>query len=506
MRSKKTIINSSINVFSLLLNFIPNLIVRKVFLEKLGSETLGLVSLYSNILGWLSIVEMGVGSVIVFSLYKPFYNRDYSKVNAYIDFYKSFYRTVGILILILSIVISPFVKNFIREELDSSFISLGFILFAFNTFITYMFSHRLCILNVAQESYKITLATSLSRLIILIIQYIGLNIYPNFYLYISIQIIINYIYYIIINEYIYKRYSYIFELEGNLEELEKNSLMKNMKSFFMHKIGSLITFNTDNIIISRYLGLSILTKYTNYQIIISVTQNFFSAIMGGATASVGNLISEGNNQIIYNVFKNMMFLNSWLGSFIVISLYNTLDQFIILWLGKENTIDSTILILILFNTYFICMRQSVETFKSASGIFYQDRYAPICEALINLFVSLYLVNKIGLSGVFLGTLCSNLLVVFWIKPYILYKYLFKKNIIEYFYMYFKYMIIGFIPLFITNFITSSFKYNYSFNSFIINCIINIIVVNIVYIIIFYKSDEFKYFKSIFISIIRKIRR
>lgn len=505
MRKKKTIINASVNILSLVLAFLPNIIVRKTFLDTLGSEILGLVSLYSNIIGWLSIVEMGIGTAIVYSLYKPFYDKDYFKVSAYINYYKFFYTSVGFIIILLSIIISPFMKNFISGSINSTFVSIGFILFALNTLISYMFSHRLCILNVAQESYKITLTTSLSRLVISIFQYIALQIYPNFYCYILIQIIVNYIYYKIINMYIYKKYSYIFKIEGVLEQSEKYDLSINIKSLFMHKIGSLITFSTDSIIISKSLGLSVLTKYTNYQIIISAAQSLFNAIMGGATASIGNLIYEGNKQNTYNVFKNMMFLNFWLGSFIVISLYNTLDQFIILWLGKENTIDSITLILILFNTYFIYMRQSVETFKSASGIFYQDRYAPICEALINLFASLYLVNKIGLSGVFLGTLCSNLLVVFWVKPYILYKYLFKKNIIGYFYMYFKYMIIGFIPLFITNFLTSSFKYNYSFNSFIINCIINIIVINIIYTIIFYKSDEFKYFKNIFINIIRKIR-
>lgn len=505
MRKKKTIINSSVNILSLLLTFLPNLIIRKVFLDTLGSEVLGLTSMYTNIISWLSIIEMGIGNTIIYSLYKPFHNKEYYKVNAYINYYKHFYKVVGLIILLSSIIIAPFIKFFINGNISSSFVSIGFILFSLNTFISYMFSHRLCILNVAQESYKIILTTSLSRLIILIIQYMLLKNYPNFYLYILIQILVNCIYYMMINKYVYKRYYHIFKTNGDLEPSEKNNLTKTIKSIFMHKIGGLVMSSTDNIIISKFLGLSVLTKYTNYQIVISTTERFFYAVMGGATASIGNLISEGNKQNIYNIFKNMMFLNFWLGSFIVITLYNTLDQFIILWLGNENTIDSSILILILFNAYFMYMRQSVETFKSASGIFYQDRYAPICEALINLFISLYLVNKMGLKGVFLGTLSSNLLVVFWVKPYILYKYLFKKNIIEYFYMYFKYMIIGFIPLFVTNFVTSSFKYNYNFNSFIINCIINIIVINIMYTIIFYRSDQFKYFKNIFINIIKKIR-
>ncbi len=505
MRKKKSIINSSVNIFSLLLTFLPNLIVRKAFLNSLGSEELGLISLYTNIIGWISIIEMGIGSAIVYSLYKPFYDKDYTKVNAYINYYKHFYRIVGFTILLSSFVISPYMKFFISGDIDSNFVSIGFLLFTFNTFISYIFSHRLCILNVAQESYKLTLTTSLSRLIIAVFQYLSLKLNPNFYFYIIIQILVNYIYYIIIDKYVYFKYKYIFDLHGELEKSEKYNLTKNIRSLFMHKIGSLIMFSTDNIIISKFLGLSLLARYTNYQTIISVIQNFFNALMGGATASIGNLISEGDKKNIYNIFKNMMFLNFWFASFIVISLYNTIDQFVVIWLGKESTIDFITIILILFNTYFVCMRQSVETFKSASGLFYQDRYAPICEALINLFMSLYLVNKLGLLGVFLGTLCSNLLVVFWVKPYVVYKHLFERNVLEYYIMYFKYMLVGIIPLFITNLLTSTFKYNYNIGSFIINCFINIVFINLIYIIIFHRSHEFKYFRGILLNIIKKIR-
>lgn len=505
MRKEKTIINSSINILAFLLTFVPNLILRKVFLDTLGSDTLGLISLYTSIVGWISIVEMGIGNAIVYSLYKPFYSKDYYKVNAYINYYKKFYKIVGYIILLMSILISPLMKFFINGDVDNKFVSIGFILFSINTFISYMFSHRMCILNIAQESYKITITTALSRLIISLIQYILLNNSPNLYLYILVQIMVNYVYYVNINKYIYKKYYYVFDLNSELDKEEKYYLTKNVRSLFIHKIGNLIVFNTDNIIISRFLGLTTLTRYTNYQVMIGALQNIFNLFISGATASIGSLISEGNNEKSYDIFKKFMFINFWIASFIFITLYNTLEQFIVLWLGKESTVDSVTYTVILFNMYFVCMRQCVEIFKSTGGFFYQDRYAPICESLINLCISLYLVNKVGLSGVFIGTLCSNLLVIFWVKPYILYKYLFKKSVLEYFYIYFKYTVIGLIPLFITNLLAYTVKNNYSFYSFIVNCIINIFIINSIYIIIFHKNNEFKYFKDIFINIIQKIR-
>ena len=170
MRTKKALVNSSINIVTYLLLFIPNIIIRKVFLDTLGNELLGLNSLYTNIIGWISIAELGVGSAIIFSLYKPFAENDRKMINSYIGFYGKFYRRIGLIILIVGISISPFLKFFIENNIDIKTITIGFLIFLLNSFITYMFSHKLCILNVAQEEYKITLGTTISQLIIYLLQ------------------------------------------------------------------------------------------------------------------------------------------------------------------------------------------------------------------------------------------------------------------------------------------------------------------------------------------------
>lgn len=504
MRTKKSIINSVVNIIALIMTFIPNMIIRKVFLDTLGSEMLGLTSLYTNIISWLSIFDMGIGSAIVYSLYKPYANNDYQAIKSYINFYGKFYKKVGLLIITSSIIISPFMKYFINDNINYSIASIGFILFAINTFISYMFSHRLCILNVAQEAYVITIGTSFSRLIISILQVIILKIYPNFFMYIIIQIIVNIIYFLTMNIYISKRFGWINEKSKELDQLEKDNLTKNIKSLFMHQIGTLVLNCTDNMVISKFLGLTTLAMYTNYQIVIGTLQNLVNSMLNGITSSLGNLIAEGDIDKSYSIHKKVFFMSFWITSFIVISLYNTLDQFIALWVGKNNIIDNFTFSIILINVYFFTMRGSVEQFKMASGNYYQDRYAPIIEAVINLVTSLILVRYIGLTGVFIGTLISNFTVVFWVKPYIVYKYVFDKNLVEYFKMYFRYLLIASLPLFITNILTSSLKYNYTVTDFILNCSINIVTINIIYIIVFYKSEEFKYFINILNNITKKI--
>lgn len=503
MRTKKALINSSVNIISFLIAFIPNIIIRKVFLQTLGSELLGLNSLYTNIIGWLSIFELGVGTAIIYSLYKPYAENNHKRIRAYIRFYGSFYRITGFIILALGLCIAPFLNFFIDDNIDLKLVTLGFILFLLNSFISYMFSSRICILNVAQEAYKVTIGTTVSKLLIVIVQVVMLEIYPSFIVFAFIQLIVNLIYFILINMYILKSYPWLNQRKDNLEKEEKKSLLKNVRAMFMHKIGSLIVYSTDNIVISKFVGLSVLANYTNYQIIISALQSIVSMGLSGLTASIGNLLSTGNKDRAYDIHKKIFFINFWAVSFIAISLYNTLDQFIGLWVGDKYLLDGLTYIIILINTYFAAMRGSVEQFQSGSGNFYQDRYAPICEAVINLAMSLILVKYIGIAGVFIGTLISNFTVIFWTKPYVVYKYVFDKKLINYYKMYFKYLLIGIIPLIITSYVTTPLKADYSIVSFIINCLLNIIIINGLYIAIFFKTNEFKYYLSIVKSILKK---
>lgn len=506
MRIKKTLINSSVNIMTYLLLFIPNLIVRKVFLTTLGSQILGLNSLYSNIIGWLSIAEMGIGTAIIFSLYKPFSENDTEQMNAYINFYGYIYKFIGVIFLTLGLIILPFLSFFISNDVNVSMntVIYGFMLFLLNSFISYMFSHRLCILNVAQESYKITIGTTVSQLIIFTLQYIILKKYSNFLLYISVQLVVNLIYYIMINIYVKRRYPWIGEKNKKLDKITISTLFKNIRALFMHKIGSLVVSSTDDLVISKFVGLIQLSNYTNYNTIVVAIRRLIQMGLNGITASIGNMLNSKDKNRVYDVHKKIFFLSFWIVSFITITLYNTLNQFVGLWIGKDYLLDDLTYTVVLINFYFGAMRGSVEQFQNGSGLFYQDRYAPLAESIINLTVSLFLVKRIGIAGVFIGTLISNITVVFWTKPYVVYKYIFNESLKKYFIMYFKYLINGIIPLIITDFICEPFKSSFTITNFIINCSINVLVINIIYILLFYKSKEFKYYLNLCKHMLNKL--
>lgn len=496
MRVKKASINVIVNLLTFILGLLPAFIVRKAFLDSLGNELLGLTSLYTNIIGLLSIVELGIGSAIIYSLYKPFAEVDKEKVKGYLNFYSKFYRMVGFVVLGLGLLMTPFLDLFIKGQVDLMDAQLYFLLFLINTLVTYFFSYKLCILNVAQEGYKISIATTVSKLLISILQYSLLSIFPNLYIYLIIQILINLIYYVFMNVYIDKKYPWLKQTSGAIEDEERKSLIKNVKALFLHKIGGVLILGTDNLIISSFVSLTVVGIFNSYSMILGAAQGLISSSLSGVSASVGNLLVDDNNEVAYKVHRRLFFLSFWIVSFVAISLFNTIEQFVRLWLGEGQSLDNLTIILLLINFYFFLMRGSVERFKEGGGIYYQDRYAPLLEAAINLVASIVFIKWIGLPGVLLGTLLSNLTVVFWLKPKMVYKYIFKKKLVEYFKVYIKYLIIGCIPLTITHIFTIYLKEINNVYALLGNGMIQIVVINLFYFIIFKKNEDYKYFESL----------
>ena len=479
MRTQKAMKNAIIGIITYLLAFLPQFIVRKAFLDTLGEEVLGLNSLFMNLISYLSIVEMGISSAIIFSLYRPFAEGDKVKIKGYLDYYDKFYKIAGTIIFILGLILLPFLHVFINNDLDVNIQQAQwyFILFLVNTYISYLFTYKFCLLNVAQESYKISIANTMTKFATAILQFIALIVFPRFDIYIFIQIIVNLIQYIILNRYIDKKFKWLKIIKGEITKQEKADLTKNVKALFIHKIGSIFVFGTDNIVISAFINLSAVARYNNYNMIINAIQGVVRAAISAITPSIGNMLVEKDATESYKVHQRLFLLNFWVSSFVVIVLYNVSTQFVTSWLGADATIDNLTLSVVLINFYFYLMRSPVESFKEGSGRYHEDRYASIFESAINLTLSIILVRKIGLVGVFIGTFISNVAVLFWVKPLITYKYVFNRSLLDYFKTYFKYCFIALIPLIATIILTKEIKSNATFLMVIINVFINTFIIN-----------------------------
>lgn len=496
MRTKKAGMNFITNLVMLVIGFLPAFFLRKVFLDSLGTDILGLSSLYSSILGLLSLAELGIYSAIIYALYKPFAEEDYEKVMGYIQYYTAFYRIVGIVILLAGLSMMPFLSIFIEGNVTISEARLYFLLTLAGAVSSYFLTAKSSLLIVAQENYRITITYTIFKVLTALLQMAALYLYESFYWFLIIQLLMNLLYFQVINSYIGKRFKWSKSKAGTIDIQEKKELKKNIKALFIHKIGELTVFGTDNLLVSYFINLTAVGIYNSYQMVIAIAGNVISNAFGGITASVGNLLVQGDKEKIYAVHKRIFFFSFWIVSFLYISMSNTLRQFVLLWLGETQYLDTLTLNIILVNFYITLMRSSVEKFKEAGGLYRQDQYAAVLEAIVNLVCSMLLVQWMGLPGIFLGTLISNVTVVFWVKPRIVYKYIFKQKLRLYFWMYFKYCGVALIGLLVTYGITNRLQDTITLWAFLLNCLLNIVIINGLYLLVFRRNPEFLYFKKL----------
>lgn len=497
--AKRNVIYGTITyVVLMLLTFIN----RRIFINMLGQDMAGLQGLLQNVLSFLNLVESGVGMAIMFSLYKPFAEDDRVQIKSTVNLYSKIYKVSGTIVLIAGIVLSGALGIFVKNQIPIDYVRICFILYVIDTTLTYYFSYKTCMLYASQKGYIISICDFAFKAVRGIVQIFMLFIFKSFLLYIAIQILTNVGYLITINYMVKKKFPWFKETEVS-EVQEKNNIIKNIKALFIHKVGAFVVFGTDNMLISYYLNLKIVAMYTNYQMVISFCQNFINKIFEGLTASIGNLLTEGDSEKSFGIFKKLMFVNFWISSMATISLYNAFDKFVTIWIGKEYILDNMVVVVLLANFYITTMRMCIDKFKESGGLYYEDRYAPIFEVIINLVFSIMLVKKFGLVGVFVGTLISNLSVVFWVKPKVVFNKVFKRSLSQYIVRYIGYLGIGFIPFLLTRIIGSFINVENIIFSFLIEVVLNVVVINLTYLVIFYRSEEFLYYKGL---VIKKLKR
>ncbi|MDN3362359.1 hypothetical protein QU577_11390 [Priestia megaterium] len=513
MRTTNSIKNMSIGILSALVITILGFISRKVFLDSLGVEYLGINGLLTNVLSMIALIEGGIGASIIYHLYKPLADNDKPKIIAFIQLYKKAYRILALLIFILSILLYPFLNKILENNggISHNILTIAYFLFVCKNMISYLNAYKISLINADQKQYILTrvnigfqVFTTLSKIIILIYT-------TNFILYLIIELLVFLIQTIYNGWIVERRYPYIKTKEKyNISEEEKTSLIKNVKALFFHNIGTFCVFGTDNILIASFISVVTVGFYSNYTMIIGQLGSLLSPVLDGIGSSIGNLIAKESKVKSYSIFKTVYLINFWVYSVCVIFLYVLLEPFINWWLGQGYLLDSLTFIVILFNFYITGMRGSILTFKTKAGIFVQDQYVPLVEAIINLGVSLILVQYIGLAGIFLGTTISTLSIVFWNVPRLVYKHVFQVSVWSYFIKYLLYMVLTIFTCFITVSTCNFLVVGDTLLSLVAKGILCIFIPNVLYLTIFYRSQEFQYINKIvgnlFGGIIGKVKR
>lgn len=474
-----------------------NFIARIVFLKILTAEYLGLNGLFTNILSMLSLMELGVGTAMTFSLYKPLAIADKEKVKSLMHLYRKAYIIIGILVLVIGIGITPLLPYFVDKMPNiNENINLIYILFVINTAISYFYSYKRSLISSDQKRYIATAYRYGFYFFLNITQIIVLLLTKNYIWYLVTQIIFTFMENVAVSKKADKLYPYL--KEKNIKKLEKSDtekIKKNVVAMVGHKIGGIVVGATDNIILSKFVGLIEVGIYSNYYLIINALNIIIGQVFTAITASVGNLVATANKEKVYNIFKKTFFLNFWLYGFSSICLLVLFNSFITIWLGSEYLFSMNIVLVLVINFYVTGMRKAVLTFRDATGLYWADRYKPFAESIINIVASIILVKIFGTIGVFIGTFISTMTTCFWVEPYVLYKYEFGLNIKPFLKKYISYTVLMIVSGIITVSICNLIKIT-GIIGFIINTFICVIVINAIFFMVLHRTEEFKYFKDL----------
>lgn len=475
---------------------IMNIVVRMVFVRVLSKEYLGLSGLFGNIISLLSLAELGIGTAIIYSLYEPLASNDQIKINSLMKFYQKVYRIIGLVILLAGFILSPYLSLFIREMPDIPELKEIYILFVINSAISYFFSYKGSLITADQKDYIVKKIKLIITLVMYVLQVLALFITKNYILFLWIQIgstLLQNILYTCAANYIYPFLD--VKTAQKLDDDSYHLIFKNTKALIFHKIGEIVKFSTDNLIISKFVGLVEVGLYSNYTMIQQALTNILAQIFASITASVGNLGVTEDCEKKYEVFRKVFFLNGWIFGFCSIAFLCLAQDFIGLFFGESFILNNSVLLLIVLNFYLVGMRKSTLTFRDAFGLFWQNRYMPIAEAGINLFISLMLVKKYGIAGVLWGTALSTLLLPWWVEPYILFRYGMKRGTKSYWGQYWKYTAVTAGALFATWKVCELISLKQSLLLLGLKLILCVIIPNTIYYVIFGKTDEFCYYKE-----------
>ena len=477
-------------------------VTRTVLIKILGAEYLGLNSLFVSILQVLSISELGLGSAIVFSMYKPIAEDDNDTLCALLNVYRKLYHIVGSIIFFGGLAVLPFLPKLITGHCpDDVNIYILYLIYLINTVISYfLYAYKASLFSAFQRNDLASKRTALIALISNILQIVVLTTMHNYYAYVLVipfaTMLTN-----LANAYLAKKMYPQIVCRGKISKEMKTGLKKRITGLLSYKIYGVIFSSVDSLVISAFLGLTPLAIFNNYYIIQTAIFAFMAILTNSITAGVGNKMITNTPTDNYADFKNFVFANGWIASWFAILLLCTYQHFMTVWVGKELVFPFWTMVLMVI--FFLLPRITVITltYKEAAGLWWEDRWRPVVAAIVNISANLSLVKIIGMNGVIIASIiCTIFINVPW-GTHVLFKHYFRRSPMEYYKLIIYYVsmtcIVGFITLCLCNLLNNETSLIY----LLIKILICLIIPNFLLWLIYRKRKEFIYAKNLLTKII-----
>lgn len=409
--SRNMIYGTALQILKLAVPFL----MRTAMIYLLGVEYLGLNSLFTSVLSVLNLAELGVGSAMVYSMYKPIAEDDIDKICALMGMYKKYYRIIGVVILILGMPLVPFIPKLINGDVPEDM--NVYVLYLLNLFATvfsyWLFAYKGSVLQAHQRNDVISKVTLVTESIKYLFQFFVLIITKNYYLYV-IVILLTQILNNIITAFVAEKMYPQYRAAGKLSRKEQKTINCRIRDLFTAKLGTVIVYSSDTIVISAFLGLKVLAIYQNYYYLFTAVTAMITIIFTSVRAGLGNSIIVDNKEKVFADFKKFLLVIVWIAGFCSTCFLCLYQPFMELWVGSDLLMEFEVVICLVIYFFVHCLNTFLNSYKDAAGIWHEDRYRPLVEAAVNLILNITLVNIIGMYGIVLSTIFSMLLVAPWL--------------------------------------------------------------------------------------------
>ncbi len=403
-------------------------LMRTVMIHLMGLQYAGLNGLFTSVLQVLNLAELGVGSAMVFSMYKPFAVDDKATICALMKLYRTYYRIIGLVVAVLGMILLPFIPDLCAKDVPEEiniFVLYGFYLFS--TVLSYwLFAYKNSLLQATQRndvSSKIAIAiNSFQYVIQIIVLYLSRNYYYFVIVALLSQVISNITTAFVVSN-IYPEY----KPYGEVDRCIKEDITKKIKDLFFIKVGSVVVDSVDTLVISAFLGLNILAIYQNYFLVMNSVYGVVCIVFASITAGIGNSFVTETIEKNYSDFKVLTFIMSWIICVCCSCFIGLYQAFIKIWVGEKQLLGFGMVLLFCLYFYVREMAMIWATVKDAVGLWHKDRYRALIGAGVNLVLNISLVRMIGLYGILISTIVSVFFVSWPWLIHNVFKYVFNKK-------------------------------------------------------------------------------
>lgn len=477
-----------LKIYQILVPFL----MRTAMIYLLGVEYLGLNSLFTSVLQVLNLAELGVGSAMVYTMYKPIADNDTGTICALLGLYKKYYFLIGLVIAVIGTVLTPFMPKLVNGELPNGLnIYMLYLLNLFATVMSYwLFAYKNSLLQAHQRSDVASKVALFTNTIQYVLQLLTLWIFHNYYIYVIIMLASQALTNIITAVVATKMYP-MYVPKGKLPLIEIAQINQRIKDLFTAKLGATVVNSADTIVISAFLGLTALAMYQNYYFIMNSVMGVLTIVFASCLAGVGNSMVTDSIEKNYKDFRVITFLINWTVTICMCCFATVYQPFITVWVGAEYKFDIMIVALFCIYFYLIIMQQINGMYKDAAGVWHQDRFRPLIAAAFNLAFNLIFVKSLGIYAILLSTIASYIFVSMPWMIFNVFKYVFKrdwKKFVIDFLIYFLVACAVTVTCYLLCQVTARFP---MIVQIIANLIISCIYANIVLFIIFHHSIYFK---------------